>query len=381
MKRTKKVFRTFAPWQIDEEVEYLNEMSQKGWQLHRLGRFMREFVFDDTAQYKYALDYQLGPASEAHREMFADQGWERILVFSPALLSLIWWGMATDGHWYVFRKKTDPSLTEDNYQIYTDAPSLQKMKWQWYILPIIVLVLSFYTMARQLVSSSLPLLLPFLAFLIVDALIILQIRAMQLAGTGRRMKIRVDPLVPMAAAGVLLVAGLVTAFIPVFQAHPGYVRAVELTAENTPANVFLLLEPDTTMDDLYALADSYGLYTHDLYTQYSAVEDDIGITTVDITADEGYWLNKDSPGVFLSVVFAPEEAGAYFRSAALTVKTGNGTATCWYYPTDFTDQGHDTGFTVKTRAKGRLFDKTCRPDTAREALDLMYAVTYPDGFE
>lgn len=176
----------------------------------------------------------------------------------------------------VFRKKADPALTEDDYRIYTDAPSLRRMKLQWYILPVIFLVLSFYTFARQLTSFGVPELLLLLGFLTVDALILFQILAMRRSRTGRRMKIRVDPLIPM---------------------------------------------------------------------------------------------------------LAPADAGGYFRSAALTVKTKDGTATCWYYPTDFTDQGHDTGFTVNTRAKWRLFDKTHRPGTAQEAIDLMYAVVYPDGLQ
>ena len=118
MKTTKTSYKMYPAWEFHREVEDLDELSQAGWQLKKGGCFHSKFVFDDTVRYRYALDYQ--PRLEdpiRYREMFQEQGWQFI--------------NATFNGWYYFRKAYDPSLSEEEYQIYTDTASIEALANRW----------------------------------------------------------------------------------------------------------------------------------------------------------------------------------------------------------------------------------------------------------
>ena len=112
--KTKTSYKMYPAWAFDREVSDLNNQSQNGWQLAKGGCFHSKFFFDDTVQYRYALDFNQYISDPArYRETFAEQGWEFV--------------NSTFNGWHYFRKAYDPSLPEEEYQIYTDTASRQEM--------------------------------------------------------------------------------------------------------------------------------------------------------------------------------------------------------------------------------------------------------------
>ena len=79
MKTTKTVFHIFDASAFDEELGFLNEMSEKGWQLSDMDMrwFSQKYVWDDSVVYRYAIDYQDLSVGEfkQYRAEFEDQGW------------------------------------------------------------------------------------------------------------------------------------------------------------------------------------------------------------------------------------------------------------------------------------------------------------------
>ena len=118
MKKTRNSYKMYAAWEFDREVQNLEDYSRDGWQLIKGGCFHSKFSFDDTVQYRYALDFNRGVTDPVrYRETFAEQGWEYI--------------NSTFNGWHYFRKAYDPSLLEEEYQIYTDTASRQEMANRW----------------------------------------------------------------------------------------------------------------------------------------------------------------------------------------------------------------------------------------------------------
>ena len=116
MRETKTVLHRFDSSAFDEELGFLDAMSGKGWQMTRMRAFTQEYIWDDSAIYRYAIDYQDSLSSydfSRYREEFEDHGWS----FA-----------ANRGDWYVFRRPYDPALPEEEYLLYTDVPSFRDMK-------------------------------------------------------------------------------------------------------------------------------------------------------------------------------------------------------------------------------------------------------------
>ena len=117
MKTTKTVFHIFDASAFDEELGFLNEMSEKGWQLSDMDMrwFSQKYVWDDSVVYRYAIDYQDLSVGEfkQYRAEFEDQGWSFV---------------THRGSWYFFRKLYDPSHPEAEYLLYNDEPSFRDMK-------------------------------------------------------------------------------------------------------------------------------------------------------------------------------------------------------------------------------------------------------------
>lgn len=118
MKNTRTVWHSFVPWQFDAEMSELDDMSAKGWQLQSFGRYKRTYVRNDTVRYRYALDLLDDVPRPDYYELFRGQGWEKVCKCPGGFSSC----------WYVFRKRYDPALSEEEYRIYTDVPSLDEMK-------------------------------------------------------------------------------------------------------------------------------------------------------------------------------------------------------------------------------------------------------------
>ena len=116
--KTKRRFTMYPAWEYRREVEDLNRLSDAGWQLKKGGCFRSVFYRDETARYRYALDYNnhIDDPSR-YRDTFAEQGWEFI--------------NDTFNGWHFFRKRYDPSLPDEEYEIYTDEQSVQDMAGRW----------------------------------------------------------------------------------------------------------------------------------------------------------------------------------------------------------------------------------------------------------
>ncbi len=124
-KKTKTTFNVYAAWDFDKEAEEYNRMSEKGWQLVNGGCFCQKYEFDDSVVYRYQLDFNNKIDSmERYDEMFREMGWERI--------------NSTFNNWHIFRKKYDPSLPEEEYEIYTDNESRIEMLKRWRNLSLVV---------------------------------------------------------------------------------------------------------------------------------------------------------------------------------------------------------------------------------------------------
>ncbi len=130
-KKTKTTFNVFAAWDFDKEAEEYNRMSEKGWQLVNGGCFCQKYEFDDGVVYRYQLDFNNKIDNmERYDEMFREMGWERT--------------NSTFNDWHIFRKKYDPSLPDEEYEIYTDSESriemLNRWKRMWIIVTLLVIV-------------------------------------------------------------------------------------------------------------------------------------------------------------------------------------------------------------------------------------------------
>ena len=118
MKKIKRRYVMYPAWEYKQEVADMNALSDKGWQLKKGGCFRSVFYWDETARYRYALDYNNHIDDAArYRDTFAEQGWEFL--------------NDTFNGWHFFRKRYDPSLPPAEYEIYTDEQSVQDMAGRW----------------------------------------------------------------------------------------------------------------------------------------------------------------------------------------------------------------------------------------------------------
>lgn len=136
MGKYKRKFGIYSAWNYGLEIDELNEMSAKGWQLINGGCFSNKFKKNTEIQYRYQLDFQ--PSIEdkgRYIETFREQGWEYV--------------NSTFNGWHYFRKLYDASVPEEEYEIFTDASSAKEMNNRWAIvgmvcLAILALYLAFY---------------------------------------------------------------------------------------------------------------------------------------------------------------------------------------------------------------------------------------------
>ncbi len=127
MKKFKTTHKMYSAWNYQRELEDLNKMSEQGWQLVKGRMFSCRFKKDDSIQYRYQLDYQ--PKIDdrpRYVDSFREFGWEYI--------------NSTINGWHYFRKPYDPSLPEEEYEIFTDRSSLKEMNNRWAKLGIGLLV-------------------------------------------------------------------------------------------------------------------------------------------------------------------------------------------------------------------------------------------------
>ena len=118
MRNKKTRYVMYPAWEYRRELEDLNALSDAGWQLEKGGCFRSVFYRDETARYRYALDYNTSIDDPVrYRDTFAEQGWEFI--------------SDTFNGWHFFRKVYDPDLPPEEYEIYTDESSVRDMSDRW----------------------------------------------------------------------------------------------------------------------------------------------------------------------------------------------------------------------------------------------------------
>lgn len=114
MKKMKIERAVYAAWDYELELEHLNEMSEKGWQLIQGGCFHTKYEWDDSVVYRYQLDHNMKIENRMrYVETYREQGWEYI--------------NSTFNGWHYFRKVYDPKKPAEEYEIYSDRPSREEM--------------------------------------------------------------------------------------------------------------------------------------------------------------------------------------------------------------------------------------------------------------
>ncbi|MBE5955256.1 MAG: DUF2812 domain-containing protein [Lachnospiraceae bacterium] len=143
----KTSYKVYTAWNYEKEIEDLNRASAEGWQLIKGGCFHSRFKRNEHIQYRYQLDYP-GTIEDMGRyiETFHEQGWEYI--------------NSTFNGWHYFRKLYDPSLPEEEYEIFTDHSSLKEMNGHWVklasILCGIIGVATIFFIIEQIFHPNLP---------------------------------------------------------------------------------------------------------------------------------------------------------------------------------------------------------------------------------
>ncbi len=127
----------YFAWNFLDEIDDLNKASENGWQLIRGGCFRSRFIRNSDLQYRYQIDFGKITDMPRYIETYREQGWEYI--------------NSTFNNFHYFRKLYDPSLPEEEYEIYTDKDSLDKMKKRWSNIAIILSVILFLYVAAEAV--------------------------------------------------------------------------------------------------------------------------------------------------------------------------------------------------------------------------------------
>ena len=169
-KQYKTSYKMYSAWNYDLEIEDLNKASAEGWQLVKGGCFSSKFKYNPDICYRYQMDYQ--PHIEdigRYIETFREQGWEYI--------------NNTFNGWYYFRKIYDPTLPEDQYEIFTDRASISEMNGRWaklatglslFMAIYILIELGFYIWQPKLPTLITILLFGFMLFVFVRAILIMR---------------------------------------------------------------------------------------------------------------------------------------------------------------------------------------------------------------
>lgn len=160
----KTLHKAYTAWNYQQEALDLDRESEQGWQLVRGGCFSSRFVKNPQLRYRYQLDYRKVEDMGRYIETFREQGWEYI--------------NSTFNDWHYFRKIYDPSLPEEEYEIFTDVESIREMNGHWarlgtgmavFLLVLFAAYVLFYTLRQP----SFPhILLP--AIILVEAAVIIR---------------------------------------------------------------------------------------------------------------------------------------------------------------------------------------------------------------
>ena len=141
MKNYKRVFNVYAAWDYTREIEDLNKMSEKGWQVVKCGVLSIKFKKNEAVRYRYQIDYNPKLEDKArYIETFREQGWEYV--------------DSNFNGWHYFRKLYDPSVDSEEYEIYNDTESLKEMHKKWQVFAKRMLILLSLTAVLQAIFLS-----------------------------------------------------------------------------------------------------------------------------------------------------------------------------------------------------------------------------------
>ncbi len=156
MPNYKTSFKAYSAWNYEQEIEDLNKASEQGWQLVKGGCFHSRFEENPDIRYRYQVDFGRVDNIGRYIETFREQGWEYI--------------NSTFNGWHYFRKLYDPSLPEEEYEIFTDRQSLSEMQHRWgriaMILGIVLFLFAILFAVRAYRQFNLPHVIAVLLFLI-----------------------------------------------------------------------------------------------------------------------------------------------------------------------------------------------------------------------
>lgn len=110
-KQQKKVRNNYQS--TEERLRALDQASAEGWQLVKVGSFRIHYKKDPNVRYRYQMDYRNVDDLDRYLELFREQGWEQVCAV---------------GSGRYFRKRWDPSLPEEAYEIFTDPESRQQFR-------------------------------------------------------------------------------------------------------------------------------------------------------------------------------------------------------------------------------------------------------------
>ncbi|MEW9109263.1 MAG: DUF2812 domain-containing protein [Cytobacillus gottheilii] len=111
MGRTVKKFRPYTVDQFEEEQQYFEEMSSKGFHFVKYKFPFYHFHQGEPGDYQYQIDFQNLDESnkESYLQLFKDDGWEFIVGYGGVY-----------GTWFYFRK---PKSADESLRIFTDTDS------------------------------------------------------------------------------------------------------------------------------------------------------------------------------------------------------------------------------------------------------------------
>lgn len=367
----------FTPWCWEAERDEYNDESRRGWHLAK--RTLRDMTYEyaPEKQYRYAIDYRMEHHEDQYLEMFEDDGWELVGTvvdgFKASQPGKNKFVSKRDGCWYIFRKEYDPTRPDADYEIATDKESLREFrrtltqKYRRLLIPEIILFL--WHLILNIVSHI---------WLPINYIILASFGLAALSAGYRLLCLNVfRPRKPIRLfidfSRIMATVCIVYALIFfVYIAVTEHESRIPITAENTPVNLFLALEPDTTYSDVQALSHRYGWDT--TVRSWTQTNDGkIQSYYVEIGVNEELLFLKEE--VTLQLCFSP--ADNELDAAMLTINTRDGSAYCAYIPNTLeTDP-----YTLTLHPSGQIASISHSPASAREAVDLAYSVVYPEGLE
>lgn len=365
----------FTPWCWEAERDEYNDESRRGW--HLAQRTLRDmtYEYDPEKQYRYVIDYRMEHDEGRYLEIFKDDGWELVGTvvdgFKASQPGKNKFVSKRDGCWYIFRKEYHPGRPDADYEITTDEESIGEFrrtltrKYRRLLISEIILFL-WYLILNIVSHVWLPIDYIVLSSFGLDALSA-GYRLLCLNVFRPRKPIRLFINFSRIMATVCIVYALI---FFMYIAVTEYESRVPITAENTPVNLFLALDADTTYQEVQALGQRYGWDT--AVRSWTQTNDgEVQAYYVDIAVNEGRLFHEEEVTLQLCFSSSDNELDA----AMLTINTRDGSAYCAYIP----NTPETEPYTLTLHQSGKIASTSHSPASAREAVDLAYSMVYPEG--